>query len=291
MVPKGRANYEPNSLSDHGEDGGPRESEQGFRTLEVNDERNDASSKLRIRSETFADHYSQARLFVRSQSPIEQAHMASALVFELSKVTIEAIRTRILGNLRNVDEELAQRVAAGLAMELPAASKAAKVPIDLDPSDALSIVKRGDPPMTGRKVAILFDEGSDKAAIDTLKAAVEAKGGTAFTVAPKVGGLKLKGGTMKADGQLAGSPSVLFDAVALVLASEAAAKLSKDGAAVSFVMDAFGHVKTIGHDNGAKALLDKAGVEPDAGVVPLDQFANVAPKRHWDREPKVRLLA
>ncbi len=291
MVPKGRANYEPNSLSDYGEDGGPREREHGFRTLEVNDERNDASSKLRIRAEAFADHYSQARLFFRSQSPIEQAHMASALVFELSKVTIEAIRTRILGNLRNVDEELAKRVAAGLAMELPAASKAAKVPIDLDPSDALSIVKRGDPPMTGRKVAILFDEGSNKAAIDTLKAAVEAKGGVVFTVAPKVGGLKLKGGTMKADGQLAGSPSVLFDAVALVLAPEAAAKLSKDAAAVSFVMDAFGHVKTIGHDDGANALLDKAGVEPDAGVVPLDQFAIVAPKRHWDREPQVRLLA
>jgi catalase len=96
---------------------------------------------------------------------------------------------------------------------------------------------------------------------------------------------------MKADGQLAGSPSVLFDAVALVLAPEAAAKLSKDGAAVGFVMDAFGHVKTIGHDGGAKALLDRAGVEPDAGVVSLEQFANVAPKRHWDREPKVRLLA
>jgi catalase len=213
------------------------------------------------------------------------------LVFELSKVVIEAIRTRILGNLRNVDEELAKRVAVGLAMELPAANKAAKAPIDMDPSDALSIVKRGDPPMTGRKVAILFDEGSDKAAIDTLKAAVEAKGGTVFTVAPKVGGLKVKGGTMKADGQLAGSPSVLFDAVALVLTPEAAAKLSKDGAAVGFVMDAFGHVKTIGHDTGAKVLLDKAGVEPDAGVVSLDQFATVAPKRHWDREPKVRMLA
>jgi len=291
MVPTGRANYEPNSLAEHGEDGGPRESEQGFRTVETNDERNDASAKLRIRSETFADHYSQARLFFRSQSPIEQAHMASALVFELSKVTIEAIRTRVLGNLRNVDEDLAKRVAAGLAMELPVANKAARAPIDMDASYALSIVKRGDPPMTGRKVAILFDEGSDKAMIEKLKAEVEAKGGAVFTVAPKVGGLKLNGGTMKADGQLAGSPSVLFDAVALVLTPEAAAKLSKDGAAVGFVMDAFGHVKTIGHDAGAKALLDKAGVEPDAGVVSLDQFATVAPRRHWDREPKVRMLA
>ena len=291
LVPKGRANYEPNSLSDNQEDGGPRESEQGFRTVAVNDERNDASEKLRIRSDTFADHYSQARLFFRSQTAIEQAHIASAFTFELSKVALEPVRLRMLGNLRNVDEDLAKRVAAGLAMDLPAANKAAKAPVDMKPSDALSIVKQGDPPMTGRKIAILFDEGSDKAAIDKLKAEVEAEGGSALLIAPKVGGLEVKGGTLKADGQLAGSPSVLFDAVALVLAPEAAARLCKEGAAVQFVMDAFGHVKTIGHDAGAKALLDKAGVEPDAGVVSLDQFAKVAPKRHWDREPKVRMLA
>ncbi len=291
MVPKGRANYEPNSLSDAGEDGGPRESEQGFTTVAVNDERNDASEKLRVRATTFADHYSQARLFFRSQTAIEQAHIASAFTFELSKVALEPARLRMLGNLRNVDEDLAKRVSAGLAMDLPAANKAARAPINMEPSDALSIVKQGDPPMTGRKVAILFDEGSDKAAIDKLKGEVEAAGGSALLIAPKVGGLKVKGGTLKADGQLAGSPSVLFDAVALILAPEAATKLTKEGAAVQFVMDAFGHVKTIGHDAGAKALLDKAGVEPDAGVVGLDQFAKVAPKRHWDREPKVRMLA
>ncbi len=291
MVPTGRANYEPNSLGDHGEDGGPRESEQGFRTLSVNDERNDGDEKLRIRAESFADHYSQARLFYRSQTKIEQAHIASAITFELSKVMLEPVRTRMLGNLRNVDEDLAKRIAAGLAMELPAANKAAKTPIDMAVSDALSIVKQGDPPMTGRKIGLLFDEGSDKATIDKLTGEVEAAGGTVFTIAPKVGGLPVKGGTLKADGQLAGSPSVLFDAVALVLSPEAAEKLCKEGAAVQFVMDAFGHVKTIGHDAGAKALLDKAGVEPDAGVVGLDQFAKVAPKRHWDREPKVRTLA
>ena len=291
MVPKGRANYEPNSLSEHGEEGGPRETGDAFATFTGNDERNDASDKLRIRAESFADHYSQARLFYRSQTAIEQAHMASALVFELSKVSIPAIRERAMSNLRNVDEELAKRVADGLAMDLPAASVAAIKPIDMKLSDALSIVKKGDPPMTGRKVAILFDEGSDKAAIDALVAAVKKAGGSCVLIAPKVGGLKVNGGTLKADGQLAGSPSVLFDAVALVLTEAAAAKLCNEGAAVQFVMDAFGHVKTIGHDPGAQALLDKAGVVADGGVVSLDMFAKVAPKRHWDREPKVRTLA
>ena len=288
---QGRANYEPNSLDQNGEDPGPRESDAGFRTLAVNDERNDASEKLRIRSETFADHFSQARLFYRSQAEIEQAHIASAFTFELSKIGIEAVRNRMLGNLRNVDEDLAKRVADGLAMPLPAANKPASEPFDMDPSPALSIVAQGDPPIKGRKVAILFDEGSDMAEIEAVTAAVTKAGGAVFTVAPKVGGLKLKGGTLKANGQLAGSPSVLFDAVALVLAPEAAAKLCKEGAAVQFVMDAFGHVKTIGHNAGAQALLDKAGVEPDAGVVALADFAKVAPKRHWDREPKVRTLA
>ncbi|MBA3730156.1 MAG: catalase, partial [Sphingomonas sp.] len=187
MVPKGRANYEPNSLGDAGEDGGPRESEMGFRTAEANDERNDGNAKLRVRSESFADHYSQARLFFRSQTAIEQAHIASAIVFELSKVLIPAIRTRMIGNLRNVDEGLAKRVAAGLAMDLPGVNKAAKAPIDMDTSDALSIVKQGDVPMKGRKVALLFAEGSDKAEIDRITNQVEAAGGKLFLVSPKVG--------------------------------------------------------------------------------------------------------
>ena len=292
MVPKGRANYEPNSLGDHGEDGGPRESEMGFRTLETNDERNDPSAKLRVRSESFADHYSQARLFFRSQTEIEQAHIASALVFELSKVMIPAIRTRVLGNLRNIDEGLAKRVAAGLAMDLPPANKAAKAPIDMDPSDALSIVKQGDPPMTGRKVAILFAEGSDKAAIDKLKKGVEDGGGTAFLVAPKIGELAVKGGKLTADGQLAGSPSVLFDAIACAIMPDQAKLLANDSAALGWFMDAYSHCKTIGYCPATKEyILDKVGIVPDAGVVPNDQFLKIAPKRHWDREPKVRMLA
>ena len=291
MVPKGRANYEPNSLGQNGEDGGPRESEMGFRTVEANDERNDPSAKLRVRSESFADHYSQARLFFRSQTEIEQAHIASALVFELSKVMIPAIRTRMLGNLRNIDEGLAKRVAAGLAMDLPPANKAAKAPIDMDPSDALSIVKQGDPPMTGRKVALLFAEGSDKAEIDRIKSEVEKAGGKLFLVAPKVGGIPVKGGTLAADGQLAGSPSVLFDAVTMVLMPDAVDKLINDSAALGWLMDAYAHCKTIGHCKGSMKLIERLGLTVDSGVVGNDQFAKVAPKRHWDREPKVRDLA
>lgn len=292
LVPKGRANYEPNSLSEAGEDTGPRASAQtGFTTFTTNDERNDGSEKLRVRAELFADHYSQARLFFTSQTPNEQAHIASALVFELSKVELEHVRTRVLSRLRNIDEELAKRVADGLAMDLPAAAKAARAPIEMAPSDALSIQKQAKPRMDGRKVGILFAEGSDLASINRLKGEIEGAGGTAFLVAPKVGGIPVKGGTLKADGQLAGSPSVLFDAVASILMPDAAEKLAKDGAAVQWFMDAFGHCKTIAHCKGTQILLDKANVEKDEGVVPIEDFAKAGVQRHWAREPKVRDLA
>ena len=141
----------------------------------------------------------------------------------------------------------------------------------MKPSPALSIVGKMKPTLDGRKVGILFDEGSSKADIDRVKADVEAAGGKAMLIAPKVGGIKVKGGTLKADGQLAGTPSVLFDAVALVLTREAAAKLAEEGAAVDFVRDAFGHLKAIGCTPDAEPLLQKAGVARDDGVTGLDK--------------------
>ena len=292
LVPTGRANYEPNSLPEVGEDGGPRACpETGFKSFTINDERNDASQKLRVRAELFADHYSQARLLYRSQTVNEQAHLAFALVFELSKLQLDHVRACVVSRVRNIDEDLAKRVADGLAIDLPEKAKAATAPIDMKPSDALSIQKQSKGTFKGRKVGILFAEGSDKATIDKLKAEIEKAGGAVFLVAPKVGGIKLKGGTLKADGQLAGSPSVLFDAVASVLMPAQAEKLTKDGGAVQWFMDAYGHCKTIAHCNGTKVLLDKANVEPDVGVVPIEDFMKVGPIRHWAREPKVRDLA
>jgi len=292
LVPTGRANYEPNSLAEANEDGGPRACpETGFSSFPITGERSDASQKLRIRAELFADHYSQARLFYRSQTENEQAHIASALVFELSKVQLEHVPVRVISRLRNIDEDLARRVATGIGIDLPEKAKAAKAPVDLNPSDALSIQKQATDTLEGRKVGILFAEGSDKAGIDRLKSAIEKAGGTAFLVAPKVGGLAVKGGTLKADGQLAGSPSVLFDAVASILMPDAAEKLAKDGAAVQWFMDAYGHCKTIAHCQGTQILLDKANIEADDGVVPVEDFMKAGAKRHWAREPKVRDLA
>ncbi|WP_373491651.1 catalase [Parasphingorhabdus sp.] len=294
MVPTGRANYEPNSLAEAGEDGGPRECpETGFSSFRENGERNDPTKKVRARGELFADHFSQARLFYLSQTANEQAHIASALVFELSKVGIDHVRQRTVAQLRNIDADLAKRVADGLAIDLPKATKPARQPVDLGISDALSIQKNAKDVLNGRKVGILFAEGSEKKVIDEMKKAIESKGGTAMLIAPKVGGIKVKGGTLEADGQLAGTPSVLLDAVALVLSEDAAKKLTKDSAAVDFVCDAWVHLKAIGHDTGAQLLLDHCHIPQDAeGVTAAGSvFVDNAATRFYEREPDVRDLA
>ncbi|QDZ08098.1 catalase [Sphingomonas panacisoli] len=295
LVPKGRANYEPNSLADHGEDGGPRESaEKGFATTNATTEPEETGEKLRVRAELFADHYSQARLFLKSQTESEQAHIASSFVFELSKVgQLDQVPPRMVANLRNVDEDFAKRVADGLGIALPKKTTAAREPVDMAPSDALSIHKKMKETLEGRAVGILIADGTDAGALKSLVAAVTKAKGKAVIVAPKVGGAKLSDGTtQKADAQLAGAPSQIFDAVAVVLSEDGCTALLKEGAAVQWAMDAFGHLKAIGATEEAGPLLDKAGIEPDAGVTGLDgAFVTAAAKRYYDREPKLRTLA
>jgi catalase len=294
QVPTGRANYEPNSLSVAGEDSGPRETPEGFTTYPDSDNPHDLSAqgKVRHRSETFSDHYSQARLFYRSQVDIEQAHIASALVFELSKVTLPHVRERVLANLQNVDTDLAARVAAGLGSKVPNASEAARAPIDLPLAPSLSIVRRAKPTLNGRTVGILFADGSPRTEVLRVKADVESHGGNALLIASKLQGTATKGGPLDADAQLAGRPSATLDAIALVLTEDAATQMCTDSAAVQFVMDAHAHLKAIGHTPGAQPLLDRAGVPGGDGLVGLDAaFVSAAGRRFYEREPSVRHLA
>ena len=290
--PTGRVAYEPNSLAETADELPREAAESGFTSFPAAE----SGEKSRVRAESFADHYSQARQFYVSQTPPEQAHLASALVFELSKVAHVHIREAMVGHLRHIDEDLAARVAAGLALDpLPEAPPLAVVPVDLDPSPALQLIGKMKDTLEGRQIAILVADGSDGAAVEALKAAATEAGATVKIVAPKVGGATLADGTLlEADGQLAGTPSVFFDAVAVVLSAEGAAVLTGESAAKDFVGDAFAHLKAIAADGGGEILLTAAGIEKDDGVVPatdVESFIAAAKARQWEREPKVRILA
>jgi catalase len=287
--PEGRVAYEPNSLSGNS----PRETPvKGFRSFAMDE----TGEKGRIRVESFADHYSQARQFYISQTSYEQAHIASALVFELSKVEHLHIREAIVGHLRHIEEDLARRVAAGLALDkMPDAPKAAAPVQKMKPSSALQIIGKMKDTLMGRAIGILIADGSDAAVIKKIKKAATDAGASVKIVAPKVGGAKLADGSrLAADGQLAGTPSVLFDAVVVILSDEGAKVLSKESAAIDFVRDAFGHLKAIAADTGGQKLLRTANVGQDAGVVDAsdkDAFIAAAKTRQWDRESTVRKLS
>ena len=287
--PVGRVSYEPNSLSKNS----PRESPvNGFRSVAIKE----TGDKGRVRPESFADHYSQARQFYLSQTVYEQAHIASALVFELSKVEHLHVREAMVGHMRNIEEDLAQRVADGLGLEtLPTAPKPAAPVQKLKPSPALQIIGKMKDTLHGRAIGILIADGSDGDLIKKIKRAAIEAGATVRIIAPKVGGAKLAGGSMmSADGQLAGMPSVLFDAVAVILSEGGAKALLLESAAVDFVRDAFGHLKAIAADEGAKSLLKAANIGKDGGVVSASEenaFITAAKTRQWNREKSVRVLA
>ena len=126
-------------------------------------------------------------------------------------------------------------------------------------SPALQIIGKMKNTLKGRAIGILIADGSDGVVIKKIKKAATEAGASVKVIAPKVGGAKLAGGSMlAADGQLAGTPSVLFDAVAIILSDEGAQALSRESAGVDFVRDAFGHLKAIAADKGAQALLKAA---------------------------------
>jgi catalase len=287
--PKGRVNYEPNSWG--GEPGGPRESpEQGFRSYPSEEE----GAKLRVRSETFADHYSQARQFYKSQTETEKTHLANALVFELSKVETPAIRSRMVSHLLNIDDNLAKQVGDGLGLrEMPKAADAARPTKDLKPSPALSIQLNGPKSFKGRKVGALLTDGLDMRLFQSLKSALDDEGALVEIVAPKVGGVQASDGSwIEAKQKIDGGPSVLYDAVALLPSEEGAKLLAKEPAARDFVADAFAHMKFIAHTPAAAILFEKAGLAEnrDEGFVELkgkddcSTFVAACRKvRYWDR--------
>jgi catalase len=291
--PVGRTNYQPNSRNE-----GPRESPaRGYRHFPAEEQ----GQKVRLRPESFADHYSQARQFYISQTGAEQRHIASALTFELSKVETPAIRERMVSHLMNIDETLATTVAQKLGFQSMPKPADAAMPTrqDLEPSPALSIVERGPKRFEGRKLGILVTDGVDAKLLKSLTAAITKEKAVFEIIAPKVGGVTASDGSwVEAHHMIDGGPSVLFDAVALLTSDQAIDDFVKEATARDFVADAFQHCKFIGYDQSALPLLDKAGISAalDEGTIALSSAKNVSEfteelgkLRVWGREPSVKL--
>ncbi|RFZ86751.1 catalase [Shinella sp. WSJ-2] len=291
--PVGRANYQPNSWGE-----GPRESPSTgfphFATVEQGE-------TVRLRPESFADHYSQARQFYISQTPAEQRHIAAALTFELSKVETPVIRERVVSHLMNIDETLANTVGEKLGFQSMPKPADAAMPTrhDLEPSPALSIVERGPKRFEGRKLGILITDGVDIDLLTGLQDAIVAEKAEFALIAPKVGGVTASDGSwVPAHFMIDGGPSVLFDAIALLPTKAAMDDLLQEATARDFVADAFQHCKFIGHVTDAFPLLEKAGIADklDEGVIELSGedglsafVAELGKLRLWAREPSVKL--
>lgn len=293
-IDKGRASYEPNSI-----DGGwPKETPAAARDggFESYPERIDAH-KIRQRSESFSDHFSQARLFFRSMSKHEQEHIIAAYSFELGKVEREFIRARQVNEiLANIDLELARRVAHNLG--LPAPTQGTQVERKTKPelSPALSQVNLLSGDIKTRKVAILAANGVDGAAISALKKALEAAGAHAKLLGPTSAPVTTADGKVLAvDGSMEGLPSVAFDAVFVPGGAKSVQALSTDGVALHYLLEAYKHLKAIALAGEAKQLLQVLHLEADAGlIVGADAkalkafFAAIAQHRVWAREAKAK---
>ena len=287
-VHKSRVSYEPSALDKDG----PREDHKaGYRSFAAREE----GDTLRVRPESFADHFSQARQFFVSQTKPEQDHIVAAIIFELSKVETKAVRSRVLSQLANIHPDLAERVSGGLGLvETVTPAKAARpTRTDLAPSKALSIIANAKPTLQGRVVGCLVTDGAEPGLVTALRSAVEKEGGMFKVIAPKVAGVA----GIEADFQLAGGPSVLFDALVLAGSAKGVEALMKDSAAKAFVNDAFAHLKVIGFTPAFMPMLQMAGGGEDApGLVQLDgkaagRFVELAKQgKVWARDPMVRVI-
>lgn len=293
LVPKGRVNYEPNSL----DPSGPRETGRGFNSFPAEE----AGNKLRIRPESFADHYTQARLFFRSQTPIEQDHVVAALIFELSKVETAAIRERVVSHLLHIDKTLAAKVAAGLGLGKVQAFKTSVESHDMPASPPLSIVAKAKPTLEGRCLGLLVSDGANAGLVRAVQKAAEVAGAKTKIIAEKIAGAMLSDGKLlPAHQRVEGGPSSLFDHVAVIASDDGAQRLAGMGAAQDFVRDAFAHLKTIGFTTNTARLFEKAGLDMDGlddACVTLtkasdaDGFIKTASNgKFWAREPLVRPL-
>lgn len=306
----GKVSYEPNSLNA----GCPYQAAMKDGGFHSHEERIDAR-KVRARSKSFHDHFSQATLFFNSQSSAERKHLANALCFELGKVEVPAIRERMVGILMQIDKDLAKTVAAKLGLSVPArpeqpvnhsfgadtdpkSVQPIKVRSALERSEALSMASTVKDTVKSRKVAALIADGFDGKHLAAMKKALTAEGALLKTVATHLGEITASDGSaVTADFSFLTAASVLFDAVYIPGGAASADALGGEADAVHFVDEAYKHCKAIAATGeGANFLGGTAAgdaAEDDTSVISngnkLTQVAPdfikaIAKHRNWERE-------
>ena len=306
----GRVAYEPNTLGNGTEyrvDG----SAQGFQSFA---EPLESSPKIRRRSPSFDDHFSQAALFWNSQSSAEKDHIVAAFRFELSKVEVAEIRQRVVDNLAHVDSKLASRVAAPLGINPPDPKAAAgrlgfrdyRITNNVDEDSSLRMAGRPGGSILTRKIAIMVSDGFDFPAVKRLQQDMADAGAICKILAPTLGTVNTASGKqIPIDHTFTNMPSIMFDAVLIPGGAPSVTTLCGIGDAVHFVLEAYKHCKTICAVNEGVQLLATLGFShgknPDAifvptpgviisdirkvldGQVTLDFIGALAMHRHWDR--------
>ncbi|MEV3919318.1 catalase [Actinomadura coerulea] len=293
-IHQGRASYHKNSLSG----GCPAVGGEGSYTHYQ--ERVDGH-KIRKRSESFADHYSQATLFWNSMSDWEKEHIVGAFRFELGKCDHRHIREGVVEQLDRVDHDLAVQVAEGVGVEPPREAATAN---HGRTSPALSQANARAESVRGRKIAVLVADGADSAAVAAVGDAFTEAGAVVEILAAKDGFVQAaNGGRIEVTRAMPTVASVLYDAVLVPGGEQSARALAGDGDAVHFVAEAFVHCKAIGALDAGIGLLERAGIDgvrfsdgapvSDAGVVtgrgagggfPAKLVEAVAAHRHWTRK-------
>jgi catalase len=292
-IARGRVAYEPNSL------GGGCPHQAGMMGFVTFPERVAEADLVRGKPEKFADHYTQATLFYNSQTEWEKNHIVGAFRFELSKVTVPAIRRRMVASLRNVDEDLAAQIAEGLGIELPdplprVLENPAAPEVTASPALSLTAIP-GETGVRGRKVAILVANGVDGESLTAVHAALTDAGAIPRFVGPRLGTYSTASGdTIDADASMENSPPVLFDGLVLPDGDAGVQTLAAAGHTMEFVTNQFRHCKTMLVLGASRSLLQKARISTNdaPGVLVTRPGANVgarfitelAKHRHYERE-------
>ena len=278
----GRVNYEPNSLGGNAREAKPEEG--GFVSYPAPTE----GTKVRVRSESFGDHFTQATMFYNSMSDPEKQHITQALQFELGKLLVKEVQQRMVDLLANVDTDLAKNVATYMGLT----PKAGQVNANAGTAKGLSQLEYVPGTPLGRKVAILVADGVNGAEVTQMQGALQDAGVTVEVVAPHLGSIQsVDGQALPVNQSLLTTASVLYDAVYVPGGADSVNALQGSSTALHFIQEAFKHYKPIAASTEGADFFQAAGIADAPGVVTGDDaglaetfLKAIGQHRFWDRQ-------